>query len=80
MNGVAREERFDAVVAAYLTPGHRDDRARGCVLPALVTDIARSSQTARRVFAAKLDEMIEVIAGLVPGKRFSPPMSEIVAL
>ena len=70
MNGVAREERFDAFVAAYLTPGHRDDRARGCVLPALGADIARSSQTARRVFAAKLDEMIEVIAGLVPGKRF----------
>jgi TetR/AcrR family transcriptional repressor of nem operon len=68
MNGVPAEERFDAFVAAYLRPGHRDDRARGCVLPALGTDIARSSQKARRVFAAKLDEMIEVIAGLVPGK------------
>jgi TetR/AcrR family transcriptional repressor of nem operon len=68
MNGVPPDERFDAFVAAYLTPGHRDDRARGCVLPALGTDIARSGQTARRVFAAKLDEMIEVIAGSVPGK------------
>ena len=38
------------------------------MLPALGTDIARSSQTVGRVFAAKLDEMIEVIAGLVPGK------------
>jgi TetR/AcrR family transcriptional repressor of nem operon len=60
------EEQFDAFVEAYLTPGHRDDRARGCVLPALGTDIARSSQKARRAFARKLDEMIDVIAALFP--------------
>jgi TetR/AcrR family transcriptional repressor of nem operon len=68
MNGMPAEERFDAFVEAYLRPGHRDDRARGCVLPALGTDIARSSKKARRTFARKLDEMIDVIAGLLPGK------------
>ena len=68
MKGMPAEERFDAFVEAYLRPGHRDDRARGCVLPALGTDIARSSQKARRAFARKLDEMIDVIAGLFPGK------------
>jgi TetR/AcrR family transcriptional regulator, transcriptional repressor for nem operon len=68
MNGMPAEERFDAFVEAYLRPGHRDDRARGCVLPALGTDIARSSRKARRTFARKLDEMIDVIAGLLPGK------------
>jgi TetR/AcrR family transcriptional regulator, transcriptional repressor for nem operon len=50
MNGMPAEERFDAFVEAYLRPGHRDDRARGCVLPALGTDIARSSRKARRTF------------------------------
>jgi TetR/AcrR family transcriptional repressor of nem operon len=68
MDGIQAEERFDAFVEAYLRPGHRDDRARGCVLPALGTDIARSSQKARRAFARKLDEMIDVIAALLPGK------------
>ena len=67
-NGMPAEERFSALVAIYLRSGHRDDRARGCVLPALGTDIARSSPKARRAFASKLDEMIDVIAGLLTGK------------
>jgi TetR/AcrR family transcriptional repressor of nem operon len=49
-NGMPAEERFSALVAIYLRSGHRDDRARGCVLPALGTDIARSSPKARRAF------------------------------
>jgi TetR/AcrR family transcriptional repressor of nem operon len=68
MDGIQAEERFDAFVETYLRPGHRDNRARGCVLPALGTDIARSSQKARRAFARKLDEMIDLIAALLPGK------------
>lgn len=63
MDGLPGEERFDAFVEAYLRRGHRDDRAGGCVLPALGTDIARSSQKARRAFARKLDEMFDVVAG-----------------
>ena len=43
VNEPPAEERFDAFIGAYLRPAHRDDRARGCVLPALGTDIARSS-------------------------------------
>src|ERR1700730_16593375 len=62
------EERFEVFVDAYLTSKHRDDRAHGCVLPALGTDIARSSKQARRIFARKLDEMIDVVAGFLPGK------------
>ena len=46
------EERFDAFVQGYLSSSHRNDRAHGCVLPALGADIARSSP--RR--AAPLDE------------------------
>lgn len=68
MDGLPGEERFDAFVETYLRRGHRDDRAGGCVLPALGTDIARSSQKARRAFARKLDEMFDVVAALLPGK------------
>jgi TetR/AcrR family transcriptional regulator, transcriptional repressor for nem operon len=68
MNGMPIEERFDVIVESYLSPRHRDDRAHGCVLPALGTDIARSSQKARRIFARKLDEMIDVVARLFPEK------------
>jgi len=68
MNGMPIEERFDVIVESYLSPRHRDDRAHGCVLPALGSDIARSSQKARRIFARKLDEMIDVVARLFPEK------------
>jgi TetR/AcrR family transcriptional repressor of nem operon len=66
--GLPAEERFDAVIEGYLSPSHRDNRARGCVLPALGTDIARSSPKARRMFARKFDEMIEALAPLFPNK------------
>src|SRR5258708_24646740 len=67
------EQRFEVFVDAYLTPKHRDDRAQGCVLPALGTDIARSSKQARRIFARKLDEMIDVVASLFPEKPPKKP-------
>jgi TetR/AcrR family transcriptional regulator, transcriptional repressor for nem operon len=61
-------KRFDVVVASYLSHRHRDDWAHGCVLPALGADMARSGEQARRVFAGKLDEMIDAVARLFPEK------------
>lgn len=68
LQGIPPNERFDVVVDSYLSPGHRDDWAHGCVLPALGADLARSSEEARRIFAGKLDEMIGVLARLFPEK------------
>ena len=66
--GMPVEKRFDAIVKAYLSPHHRDNQARGCALPALATDIARSSQKSRRIFATKLEEMIDAFARQLPKK------------
>ena len=60
------EERFDALVEGYLSTRHRDDRARGCVLPTLGADIARSSPKARQTFARKFEEMIDSIGLFFP--------------
>jgi TetR/AcrR family transcriptional repressor of nem operon len=60
------EKRFDALVDGYLSARHRDDRARGCVLPALGADIARSSPKVRQNFARKFEEMIDSVALLFP--------------
>lgn len=68
MKGMPVEERFDVIVEEYLSPGHRDDRAHGCVLPVLGADIARSGKKARHIFARKLDEMIDVVTMLFPEK------------
>jgi len=56
------EQRLAALVGGYLTPAHRDDIGRGCAVPALGAEIARESAKTRKAFAAKLDEMIAMIA------------------
>lgn len=69
--GTPLEQRFVAWVDDYLSPRHRDDRAGGCALPALGTDFARSSKKAQRLFAAKLEEMLDVFACV-----FAPELPE----
>jgi TetR/AcrR family transcriptional repressor of nem operon len=53
-------------VDSYLTPLHRDDPGRGCAVPALGAEIARESPKTRKAFAAKLEQMIEMIAEQIP--------------
>jgi len=56
------EKRLATIVETYLTPLHRDDPGHGCAVPTLGAEIARESPKTRRAFAAKLDQMIEMMA------------------
>ena len=56
------EHRLAALVDGYLSANHRDDPGRGCAVPALGAEIARESPKTRKAFAAKLDDMIAMIA------------------
>ncbi|AVT77547.1 TetR family transcriptional regulator [Rhodopseudomonas palustris] len=56
------EQRLTALVDGYLSANHRDDPGRGCAVPALGAEIARESPKTRKAFAAKLDDMIAMIA------------------
>lgn len=58
-------ERFAAVVEGYLSVAHRDDPGRGCALPALAAEIGRESLRTRRAFAAKFEEMVEMLAAQI---------------
>src|SRR5881392_3208913 len=60
------DKRLSTIVESYLTPLHRDDPGNGCAIPALGAEIARESPKTRKAFAAKLDQMIEMIAAQVP--------------
>ena len=60
------EKRLAAIVESYLTPVHRDDPGHGCAIPALSAEIARESPKTRKAFAAKLEQMIEMIAAQIP--------------
>jgi len=56
------EKRFATIVESYLTSVHRDDPGHGCAVPTLGAEIARESLKTRKAFAAKLEQMIDIIA------------------
>src|SRR5260370_18082203 len=66
--GLPAAQGLDVMVESSLSPVHRDDRSSGWVLSAMGVDIARASHKARRIFARKLDEMIDVVAQLFSEK------------
>lgn len=63
---VPPEKRLERLVANYLTARHRDTPARGCAVPTLGPDVVRESPKTRRAFAAKVEEMIDAIAAMLP--------------
>jgi TetR/AcrR family transcriptional repressor of nem operon len=60
------EKRLAAIVNSYLTTLHRDDPGHGCSLTALGAEIARENPRTRKAFAAKLAQMIDMLAAQVP--------------
>jgi TetR/AcrR family transcriptional regulator, transcriptional repressor for nem operon len=64
--GIPPEKRFSMIVDSYLTTTHRDDPGRGCAVPTLGAEIARESPKTRKAFAAKLEQMIDMIADQIP--------------
>lgn len=63
---VPEPERFAAIVESYLSAAHRDDPGRGCALPALAADIGREGARTRKAFAAKLEQMIDMLVEQLP--------------
>ena len=61
-----RNKRLATIVDSYLTPVHRDDPGHGCAIPTLGAEIARESPKTRKAFAAKLEQMIEMLAEQIP--------------
>ena len=60
------DKRLATIVENYLTPLHRDDPGHGCAVPTLGAEIARESPKTRKAFAAKLEQMIDMMADQVP--------------
>ena len=60
------EKRLATIVDSYLSPLHRDDPGHGCAVPTLGAEIARESPKTRKAFAAKLEQMIDMLAAQVP--------------
>ncbi len=73
------DKRLATIVQSYLTPLHRDDPGHGCAVPALGAEIARESPKTRKAFAAKLEEMIDMVADQIPGTPRKAARKQAVA-
>ena len=60
------DKRLSAIVDSYLTTVHRDDPGHGCAVPTLGAEIARESPKTRKAFAAKLEQMVDMVADQIP--------------
>jgi len=56
------------VVGSYLSPRHRDDPGRGCLIAALGSDVPRQPRPVRRAFTEGLRHRVEVLKQLMPGR------------
>lgn len=59
-------KRLSAMVENYLSPQHRDAPGQGCAVPTLGGDIVRESPKTRRAFAAKIEDMVEILREMTP--------------
>jgi TetR/AcrR family transcriptional repressor of nem operon len=60
------DKRFAAIVDSYLTAVHRDDPGHGCAVPTLGAEIARESPKTRKVFASRMERMVDLLAEQIP--------------
>jgi TetR/AcrR family transcriptional repressor of nem operon len=61
------DKRLSKIVNSYLAPDHRDNPGQGCAVPALAAEIARESAKTRRVFAGRMEQLIDMLADQYQG-------------
>ncbi len=61
------DKRLSKIVNSYLAPDHRDNPGNGCAVPALAAEIARESAKTRRVFAGRMEQLIDMLADQYQG-------------
>jgi TetR/AcrR family transcriptional repressor of nem operon len=68
----ARQDTYSSLkdlVAAYLSPAHRDNPGGGCVMAALGGDIARQSPGVRRALSVYVREQLARLTRRIGGRR-----------
>jgi TetR/AcrR family transcriptional repressor of nem operon len=72
-------ERLAGIVEAYLSPQHRDNPGHGCAVPALGAEIARESPKTRKAFAAKMEQMVSMLAEQIAEVPSKPARKQAIA-
>jgi TetR/AcrR family transcriptional regulator, transcriptional repressor for nem operon len=63
------QKALDAILAAYLSPAHRDTRTGGCPAPAFPVDAARSGKDVQAAFADGIESYLEIFTGQMEGDK-----------
>lgn len=71
-SGTDKRQALESIIDGYLSPRHRKSLGKGCAVAALGSDLPRQSKKVRQVFTKRLEEGLEVLAGLVPEDAASP--------
>jgi TetR/AcrR family transcriptional repressor of nem operon len=71
--------RVADVVRSYLTPRHRDDPGRGCLFPAVGSDVARQPRSIRHAFTDGVRSRLDALRDLMPGTSPSARRRRAVA-
>ncbi|QPB23842.1 TetR/AcrR family transcriptional regulator [Rhizobium sp. 007] len=71
---------LEAVMAFYLSPDHRGEKADGCPLVALGADAARQSEEVRRPFEDGIRAHFEVLDELMHEAKGSSPSGKAMAI
>jgi TetR/AcrR family transcriptional repressor of nem operon len=58
---------LEAAVKNYLTPEHRDNRAKGCLFAAVGSDMVRQPRTVRHAFTEGFRSTIDKLVRMLPG-------------
>jgi TetR/AcrR family transcriptional repressor of nem operon len=72
MHELASAGGLEAVIAAYLSPDHRDNPAGGCALAALLPELARQPADTRALCAKNFEATVRQIVSALPAKIRNP--------
>ena len=72
MHELASAGGLEAVIAAYLSPEHRDNPAGGCALAALLPELARQPVDTRALCAKNFETTARQIASALPARIKNP--------
>jgi len=68
LRGVLAEGGLEAVIAAYLSPEHRDSPETGCTWAALLPELARQPADTRSVYTERFLETLRELAAAIPAE------------
>ena len=80
MRHILAADGLDGLIAAYLTPEHRDNPQVGCATSALAAEIAREPQETRSAYTERVTALAKQVAAYVPPQAAAPEATAMALL